>query len=243
MISFAERAEKNNWSDGGCYWIPAGGSRNEFVKRLGNFAEALANVRLKSEELEDVNAVVSMIRRKLRSLHRNWLVCLDNADDPDVNGIIGDLCGVAHPGFRNGWVLVTSRQSAVPMWSGMGAEQKLKLMALSKEYAMLVLLRWKMARLKTKVEDSEILVEVARLCVEDDAEYQSLAELATNLGGLSLALAQAGSYIYRNDDSFLAYVHCTNEFAKTRMLKNYSERSKTVGLRPKSSAVCGRHGR
>lgn len=69
-----------------------------------------------------------------------------------------------------------------------------------------------MARLKTKVEDPEILAEVERLRVYDRAEYQALIELAGRnelhgLGGLPLALAQAGSYIYRNGDSFVAYVH------------------------------------
>lgn len=58
--------------------------------------------------------------------------------------------------------MVTTRQSGVPMWSGMDATQKLKLEPLSGENAMVVLLRWKMARLKKKVDASEVMFEVER---------------------------------------------------------------------------------
>lgn len=62
---------------------------------------------------------------------------------------------------------MTTRQGGVPMWNGMEDCQKLKLEMLSMKHAMLLLIRWKMARRKTKVEESKILIEVESLCVED----------------------------------------------------------------------------
>lgn len=104
MTTFAHRAEKNEWVPGRCFWLQANGSMLMFLflSVLVNFAEVLTSMKLSHEYRGDKHKVMAVIQRKLNTLDKPWLLCLDNADETEVNTTVGDLCCLANVGGGKG---------------------------------------------------------------------------------------------------------------------------------------------
>ncbi len=107
----------------------------------------------------------------------------------------------------NGWVVVTSRQGQPHVWSEMTSDQKLVLKPLCVEDAMVAL--WRQVRkMKTDIADDNRVINTIKELERDNAkEYRALNELCgdeegCSLGGLPLALFQAGMYMARFKCSF-----------------------------------------
>lgn len=77
----------------------------------------------------------------LASLDRKCLICLDNADNTNLNRIIGELARKVRS--CDGWLIVTSRQGGDMMWQSMVSEQKLRLLLLGVDNAMIAFYRYK----------------------------------------------------------------------------------------------------
>ena len=102
---------------------------------MADFVEALMGKRLVEKDRTDAAVVLSSLKqqlcstkgqqfeRKLNSAKRRWLLCSDNADNPEVNAVVGELCSLAGANETKGWVIVTSRQGVNALWEGMIADQ------------------------------------------------------------------------------------------------------------------------
>lgn len=107
-----------------------------------------------------------------------------------MNGTVGALRHLTNCQNSNGWVLVTSRQGG-PKWPWP--------------------LRCKNGRDLSRVDDIIVMEALDLLEGNDPEEYAALFELVGNekeraLGGLPLALAQAGCYISWKGISFANYI-------------------------------------
>lgn len=120
LIAFAEAAEKEGLIPGGCFWVPAHGSRADVMNSLANFVESLNQRKLQLEHRNDALYVLGELQKQLASVNGRWLICLDNADEPEINGIIGDLCRITElpqrvvMGFGN----VSTGFGATVGWNG-----------------------------------------------------------------------------------------------------------------------------
>lgn len=92
------------------------------------------------------------------------------------------------------------------MWQGMVAEQKLKLEPFGIRHVIAGLLRCKEGWSVSRVDDAAVMRKLDILKDNDPKEYAALEELAHTLGGLPLALTQAGFYISWKGTSFANYV-------------------------------------
>ncbi len=138
-------------------------------------------------------------------------MCLDNADDSIVSGILNEVCGIAGEMQGKGWIVVTSRQDQHHLWSRMKSKQKLVLEPLCVEDAMVALWRHIRKIEVNEADDDRVMNEIKELKRSDAAEYRALEELCGDergfsLGGLPLALVQAGTYIARFKCSFSEYL-------------------------------------
>ena len=85
---------------------------------------------------------------------------------------------------------------------------------------MIVLWRWKNNLLPSLVSDNQVRDELEALKNNDEVEYRALFGLAGNakehgLGGLPLAIAQAGSFVYKMCITFARYIELYNQKRKT----------------------------
>lgn len=194
-------------SRGELYWLPAHGNRDRLIHSLAHCAGSLLNVQLNDYEKQDLDLILSLLKRKLKSTKGKWLLCIDNADDPSTNRVIGDLCGLSLIGSENGWILVTSLHGGSIMWPGMVSSQKLPLSPLYLTRAMITLYHYKCEHQHTKISDVQEAEKLRKLRFESRNEFLALKDLSGSkkplgLGGLSLALAQAGRFIHRRRISF-----------------------------------------
>jgi hypothetical protein len=143
----------------------------------------------RSSDAESVNCAfpLALPRRRAAVLrwldeHSGWLLILDNADSPDAAAAVEDML----PRLQAGQVLITSR---LKDWSP--AVQRAEALDVldQKEAAAFLLARTELERRKTS----------------DDP--QDADAVARDLGGLALALEQAGAYIAKNGLSFSQYRH------------------------------------
>ncbi len=160
---------------------------------------------------------------------------MDNADDSKVSSILNEVCGIAEPSGGNGWVVVTSRQGQPHTWQRLKSEQRLVLEPLCSEDAMVAL--WRQIR---KIEsgdadDEEVRTEIKELEVDDGAEYYALKKLCGDesghvLGGLPLALVQAGSFIAQFKYSFAEYLELfeSADHKKWQDVMNRTEELKSI---------------
>ncbi len=211
MVTFADRAEREELVPGGVFWVTADGDVRDVVGSLAELAEKLARRRLSEDEHRNANLVIAALKQGLSGRQGRWLLCLDNADNSNVSGMLNEVCGIAEPSRGNGWVVETSRQGQLHTWQRMKSEQRLVLEPLCSEDAMVAL--WRQIR---KIEsgdadDDAVMIEIKELEVVDEAEYNALKKLCGDdsgdgLGGLPLALVQAGSFITQFNYSFAEYV-------------------------------------
>ena len=84
-------------------------------------------------------------------------MCLDNADNSDIGGILDAVCRIAVPGRDNGWILVTSRLGSPIIWNGMKDCQRLVLQSLNEVDSLVALWR-QIHGTKTDEADDEMVV-------------------------------------------------------------------------------------
>ncbi len=210
MIAFADRVERDGQVPGGVFWVTVDGGVRDVIGALARLAEKLTRRKMSEDERRNANLVIASLKQGLRERQGRWLLCLDNADDSEVRGLLNEVCGIAEPMLQNGFVVVTSRQGQPRTWPGMKMDQKLVLEPLSAEDSMVAL--WRQSRVvQTRdASDDGVLKEIEKLATEDQDEHSALKELcgddgAYSLGGLPLALVQAGAYIARFECSFREY--------------------------------------
>ncbi len=68
-------------------------------------------------------------------------LCLDNADDSKVSGILNEVSEITGRPHGKGWIVVTSQQGQPYLWGRMKSEQKLVLEPLCVDDTMVALWR------------------------------------------------------------------------------------------------------
>lgn len=148
-----------------------------------NFAALARVLDLPEQNEREQVRVIAAVKRWLDS-HGLWLLIFDNADDPLI---IGEYL----PQKSSGHILLTTRASAT---GAVGIAQKIELMPMSQHEGALLLLR------RAGVLSAMGLLEEAEITDRQHAE--SIVGL---LGGLPLALDQAGAYLEETGVHISAY--------------------------------------
>lgn len=155
------------------FWIEAETTERVFAS-LQRIAELL---HLPERTAENQQQMVEAIQRWLTT-HDQWLLIWDNLEDLELP------YRLLLPG-RQGTFLLTTRQQALGTLA-----RGIDLQPMEQEEALLLLLR--RAKVLGPEETSE---QVQGLALRRPGEYAAAGELVTRLGGLPLALDQAGAYI------------------------------------------------
>jgi len=155
------------------FWISAA-SQDELLAGYGAIAAELA---LPLAGDKDSNAVAQAALRWLNS-HDGWLLVIDNADEPKL------LSGLL-PARGRGHLLITMR----PLFTGELAT-KVEIEPLSDKDGALLLLR-----------RAQILRDDQGLQAARDVDQKAARALWTEVGGLPLALDQAGAYLEEMETS------------------------------------------
>ena len=158
----------------------------------------LANLlHLPERDEQDQDIVISAVKRWLAT-HSNWLLIIDNVDDPEA---VADIL----PMPTKGRVLLTTRlQGLGPL------AQRVEVEKMGIGEGILFLLR----RAKAFASDATL----DEVTVEEQA---LVAEIVTTLDGLPLALDQAGAYIEETQCGFLGYLELYRQHRK-ELLKRRS---------------------
>lgn len=231
--AFADRAEKKGWVPGGSFWIRMGGKETDAIDSLAEFTESLTGRLLGEKDRIHLRAVVSELRRQLDSIQGRWLLCLDNADDPEVNPVLDELSGLTS--LAGGWVIVTSRQGSETLWEEMVPEQKLSLAPMNSKHAMITLMRRKEKLLSARVSTAEIEERLVDLESSNIEEYKALCDLASDkeeygMAGLPLALVQAGSFMNKKKKSFAVYLKLYRKVWNSRDVRRLLIKAEETGL-------------
>lgn len=149
------------------FWIRAD-SRDALVT---GFLEIASVLRLPERDARDQGAVVAAVKGWLRQ-HTHWLLILDNADELA-------LLPAFLPSPSPGHLLFTTRAQALG-----GLAHRLEIETLDLDSAALLLLR-----------RAGLLAFDAPLAQADPSDWQAAVQLSQELGGLPLALDQAGAYL------------------------------------------------
>lgn len=166
------------------FWIGAE-TEEQIVNDLLRIAEVL---QLPERADENQQRVVAAVQHWLIS-HRQWLLVWDNVEDVD-------LFQRFLPTTRSGALIITTRCQALGTLA-----QGLDLAPMKQEEGILFLLR------RAKVLSPEATGENLRqFAVGWHAQYAAVSELVMALGGLPLALDQAGAYIEETQSSLSAYL-------------------------------------
>jgi tetratricopeptide (TPR) repeat protein len=143
-------------------------SREALISSYDTIATLL---RLPEREAPQQDIVIQAVKRWLET-HHNWLLILDNADDLD-------LLPPLLPPVIGGHLLLTTRA-----WDMRRRAERLEVMALPTEQGAMLLLR-----------RAGLLVADAELSQAPAAEQTLALQLVREMGGLPLALEQAGAYL------------------------------------------------
>jgi len=135
------------------------------------YLEIASVVHLPERDEQDQSVVIAAVKAWL-SQHANWLLILDNADDLT-------LLSEFLPSPLSGHLLLTTRAQALGGLAG-----RIELETLDLDSAPLLLLR-----------RGGLLALDASLAQAEPADWQTAVQLAQELGGLPLALDQAGAYL------------------------------------------------
>ena len=242
MIAFADLAERKKQVPGGVFWVTVDRGVREVIGSLAGLAEKLIGRKMSEEECRNANSVIAALKQGLSGRQGRWLLCLDNADNNKVSGILNEVCGIGKSSRGNGWVIITSRQGRPHIWDRMKNEQKLPLERLCAEDAMVALWRHIRKIETVDVDDDKVMTKIKELKDDDQVEYCVLKKLCGDdsvygLGGLPLALVQAGSFIARFRYSFAEYLNllqnASNEewqdsMNKTEELKSNTEPQRSI---------------
>jgi len=165
-------------------WIAAE-TEEQIVSSLVQTAEAL---HLPERAAQDQQRLVTEVQRWLAT-HGQWLLIWDNLED------LGLLDRYLPP-TRQGALLLTTRCQTL----GTLAEA-LDLVPMEPEEGLLFLVR----RAKL-LSPTGTLEDVRQWAVQRPAQYQAAASLVTEMGGLPLALDQAGAYLEATQCGLVAYL-------------------------------------
>jgi tetratricopeptide (TPR) repeat protein/predicted MPP superfamily phosphohydrolase len=168
------------------FWTTAD-SREALVSGYVTIASLL---QLPESNGKDQMLAVDAVKRWLNS-HEGWLLILDTADD------LGMVLAFLPPG-KNGHVLLTSRATAV---GAIGRRVEIREMGV--EEGALFLLR----RAKYIAEDTPLEVVV-------ESDRAGAKEIVMELGGLPLALDQAGAYIEETSCGIAKYLYLYRSHAE-----------------------------
>ena len=169
-----------NHFTGGVFWV--NGESDENVSK--SVAENFALLNVAASTRENVDDSLNKFLTLLSNENRPWLLVVDNADDvrsPTCPTGVEKICkGPWQRNARapkNGHVLITTRKNAkdTATFLGLSPTNCLELQCFSEEEGALFLIR--------------------RTGLEGESLYQGAIDLATELGGLPLALEQAAAYI------------------------------------------------
>jgi tetratricopeptide (TPR) repeat protein len=149
---------------------------------ITGFVELATVLNLPEREEQDQNRIVAAVKLWLEQ-HGQWLLILDNADD---FALIEDFL----PVDSQGHILITTRAQAAGNLANSIAVEKM-----DQQEGTLLLLR------RAKVLAIDVLLEKAP--VQDRAKAE---EIVKEMGGLPLALDQAGAYIEETKCSLAAYL-------------------------------------
>ncbi|HEV2802458.1 MAG TPA: FxSxx-COOH system tetratricopeptide repeat protein [Pyrinomonadaceae bacterium] len=158
-------------------WITA----NTEDSLKAGFAAIAAELNLPEKDAPDRDVVVSTVKRWLKG-NAGWLLILDNADDL---GLVSDML----EGEWGGHVLLTTRARA------MGRASQVEIREMTAEEGTLFLLR------RAKL----IAIDDA-LGAATDADRELAAEITQEVGGLPLALDQAGAFVEEMSSNLSEYL-------------------------------------
>ncbi len=170
-------------------------ARAETREALISSYVALASLlKLRDHDAQDQQIIVRAVKEWLQT-HREWLLILDNADELS-------LLPEFLPPALGGHLLMTTRAAALG-----GLAQRLEVEAFSREEGRLFLLR-----------RAGLLGPTALLEQATTAEQEQAALITHELGGLPLALDQAGAYLEETGASPVEYLQLYERY-RTELLK------------------------
>jgi tetratricopeptide (TPR) repeat protein len=167
------------------FWIDAE-TIEHVMSSLLRIAELL---QLPERQEADQQRIVAAVQSWL-STHSQWLLIWDNVEDLE-------LLQRLLPSTRQGSILVTTRRQALGTLA-----RGMDLAPMGREEGMLFVLR------RAKVLEPEATSErMHQLAVGMPAEYAAAEQLVAAMGGVPLALDQAGAYIEETGCSVSTYLH------------------------------------
>jgi len=206
-----EYAYRHALEYGAVFWIAAE-TDEQTIASLLRIAEVL---QVPGRNDKDQQWVVGAIHQWLNS-HSGWLLIWDNVEDLDVLQRF-------LPPTRQGAVLITTRCQALGT-----LVQGLDLLPMQQEEGIRFLLR------RAKVLDAQADVEQERqFAARRPAQYQAGVELVEVLGGLPLALDQAGAYLEETRCGLPAYL----EHFRTRRATILRQRGEKARDHPASVSI------
>ncbi|HET8844116.1 MAG TPA: tetratricopeptide repeat protein [Ktedonobacteraceae bacterium] len=181
-----EYAYRHALSYSAVFWIEAETSETA-ISSLLHLADVL---QLPERQESDQQRVVVAVQHWL-SGHSGWLLIWDNLEDLEL------LPRLLPTTVRQGAILLTTRCQAL------GARAVgMDVVPMAPEEGMLFVLR------RAKVLEPEATKEhMLQLAARLPDEYAAARRLVTTMGGLPLALDQAGAYIEETGCSFVGYLH------------------------------------
>ncbi len=197
---------------------------------------------MSENEGRNAHLVITALKHGLEEIEERWLLCLDNADNKEVGEILNEINVLACASEGNGWVVVTLRQGQPQIWGRMKSDQKLILEPLCVEDGMVALWRRSRVRETGDLNDDEVRRQMKKLELVNQAEYCARKKICGDdcgygLGGLPLALVQAGSFAAQFECSFAEYLNLfesasmedlPNIMNKTQELKSIRESQKSI---------------
>src|SRR5216684_1422850 len=155
------------------FWITAESAKTI----LTSFLTIAAMLQLPDQQEADQQRIIVAVQRWLTT-HSGWLLIWDNLEEMEF------LQRFLPPASRGAVLITTQRQALGTLAQG------LELPTMTPEEGMLLLLR------RAKVLSPQVMSEqMHQLAVSNPTEYAAARELVTVMGGLPLALDQAGAYI------------------------------------------------
>jgi tetratricopeptide (TPR) repeat protein/transcriptional regulator with XRE-family HTH domain len=190
------------------FWIGAE-TVEQIMASLLHIAKVL---QLPERNEKDQQRGVAAVQRWL-STHSQWLLIWDNVEDLAVLDRF-------LPSFRQGAILITTRRQALGT-----VAQSMDLLPMERMEGMLFLLR------RAKMLGPEATGEqIQHLTTSKPGEYAAAEELVTTMGGLPLALDQAGAYLEETQCGLLAYL----DLFRTRRITLLQQRGEGARDHPAS---------
>jgi len=166
------------------FWIEA-----ETIERVQSSVQRIAQVlQLPERAATNQHQIVEAVQRWLAT-HQGWLLIWDNLEDLELPAHI------LPPTWQGALLFTTRRQALGTLARG------IDLQPMEQEVGVLLLLR--RARLLSPEAPAE---QIRQLVADRPAEYAAASQLVTLLGGLPLALDQAGAYLEETGCSLSDYL-------------------------------------